>query len=130
MYTEHGGAIVLCAFFSEMLGAIGYHVAAYTNPLDALAAFERDPHAYDLVVTDQTMPGLTGKELVVKLRVRRTDLPIVMCTGYSEHLDEAKAKALGADAFLSKPMDMNRLLAVVAQLTQRPGTADSKNPAG
>jgi len=114
---------LLCAFFSEMLGAIGYHAAAYTNPLDALAAFERDPYAFDLVVTDQTMPGLTGTELVAKLRARRTDLPIVMCTGYSEHLDEAKATALGAAAFLSKPIDMNRLLAAIAQLTRRPGAA-------
>ena len=113
---------LLCAFFSEMFGTAGYQVAAYTNPLDALAAFERNPYAFDLVVTDQTMPGLTGKELVTKLHARRTDLPVIMCTGYSEHLDEAKAMALGAAAFLPKPIDMRRLLEVVGQLTQRPGT--------
>ncbi len=110
---------LLCAFFSEVLVTAGYHVAAYTNPLDAWAAFERDPHAFDLVLTDQTMPGLTGKELVAKLRARRVDVPIIMCTGYSEHLDEVKAMALGAAAFMSKPIDMHRLLDVVARLTQR-----------
>lgn len=109
---------LLCAFFSEVLVTAGYHVAAYTNPLDAWAAFERDPHAFDLVLTDQTMPGLTGKELVAKLRARRSDVPIIMCTGYSEHLDEVKAMALGAAAFMPKPIDMRRLLDVVARLTQ------------
>ncbi len=109
---------LLCAFFSEVLVTAGYHVAAYTNPLEACTAFERDPHAFDLVLTDQTMPGLTGKELVAKLRARRSDVPIIMCTGYSEHLDEVKAMALGAAAFMPKPIDMRRLLDVVARLTQ------------
>ena len=116
---------LLCAFFSEMFGMTGYQVAAYTNPLDALAAFERNPYAFDLVLTDQTMPGLTGKELVAKLRTYRTDLPIIMCTGYSEHLDESKATALGAAAFLPKPIDMNRLLETVARLTQQATDAAS-----
>ena len=116
---------LLCAFFSEMFGMAGYHVSAYTNPLEALAAFENNPHAFDLVVTDQTMPGLTGKELVTKLHARRTDLPIIMCTGYSEHLDEVKAMALGAAAFLPKPIDISQLLEVVAQLTLRTGAQAS-----
>ncbi len=110
---------LLCAFFSEMFGMTGYQVAAYTDPFAALAAFELNPYAFDLVLTDQTMPGLTGKELVAKLRTYRSDLPIVMCTGYSEHLDESKAAALGAAAFLPKPIDMNRLLEIVARLTQQ-----------
>lgn len=112
---------LLCAFFSEMFRATGYQVVAYTNPLDAWTAFERNPYAFDLVLTDQTMPGLTGKELVVKLLECRRDMPIIMCTGYSEHLDEGKAVALGAAAFLPKPIDMNRLLEIVARLTQRSG---------
>jgi PAS domain S-box-containing protein len=121
---------LLCRFFSEVLGSSGYHVAAYTNPLDALAAFERNPHAFDLVLTDQTMPGLTGRDLLTRLHARRTDLPVVMCTGYSEHLDETKAKALGAAAFLAKPIDMGRLLEVVAHITQRSEASHGHGRAG
>jgi CheY-like chemotaxis protein len=104
---------LLCEFFAEMLRTLGYRVTAETDPIQALHAFERDPQGFDLVLTDQTMPGMSGKELTKALLDRRSDLPVIMCTGYSEYLNEQKAKALGAAAFFTKPVDMRQLLQTV-----------------
>jgi CheY-like chemotaxis protein len=82
----------------------GYHVTATTSSSEALEIFRRAPGDFDLVITDQTMPYMTGDHLVLELRRIRTDIPIVLCTGFSSMIDDGKARALGIDAFLMKPV--------------------------
>ncbi len=67
-------------------------------------AFERAPESYDAVITDQTMPGMTGAQLTERLLGLRPDLPVVICTGHSDAIDEQDALQLGARAFLLKPV--------------------------
>ncbi|MHB1185032.1 MAG: PAS domain S-box protein [Desulfobulbia bacterium] len=88
----------------KMLEFHGYHVTTKTSSVEALEVFRLGPESFDLVITDQTMPYMTGDQLVLELKKIRPDIPVVLCTGFSLVLDEAKAKALGIDAFLLKPV--------------------------
>jgi signal transduction histidine kinase/ActR/RegA family two-component response regulator len=88
----------------KTLEYLGYHVEAKTSSMDALALFRTAPHRYDLVVTDMTMPAMTGDKLAMELMRIRSDIPIVLCTGYSEKALEDNAKAMGIRAFVMKPV--------------------------
>ncbi len=88
----------------KMLEFHGYHITAKTSSVEALEAFRLAPHDFDLVITDQTMPYLTGDQLVREMKKIRPDIPLILCTGFSTLIDDAKAKALGLDAFLLKPV--------------------------
>ena len=100
----------------QMLERLGYHVTAFTNSMAALEAVRRHPEAFDMVMTDMTMPVLTGDQLASEILAVRPDLPIIMCTGFSERIDRKKAEALGIRGFLMKPVvkaDMARMVRTV-----------------
>ena len=87
----------------QVLEALGYKVAAKTSGIEALEAFRAHPDKFDLVITDQTMPNITGEALARELMRIRPDIPIILCTGYSEVITEEKAKAMGIQEFVIKP---------------------------
>jgi CheY-like chemotaxis protein len=105
----------------RMLERLGYRVVAVTSSIAALNTFRRTPEAFDLVVTDQTMPQMTGEVLARELRQIRADIPIILCTGFSHVIDADKAAAQEIDAFLLKPLIAKDLgLAIQEVLSQRP----------
>ncbi len=77
--------------------------------------FKEDPEAFDVVVTDQTMPKLTGVKLAEEMLAIRPDIPIILTTGYSAQVDEAKAKEIGIRGFLMKPVESQRLLDMIRE---------------
>ena len=83
---------------------LGYQVTALTSSAEALAVFQAAPRDFDLVLTDMTMPALTGLELAQRIHATRQDIPIVLCTGFSELLDGIQTKAVGIYAILRKPV--------------------------
>ena len=87
----------------QMLEGLGYKVEVRTSPVEALEAFRTLPNKFDLVITDMIMPKMTGDELVKELMAIRSDIPIILCTGFSERITEEKAKAIGISAFAMKP---------------------------
>ena len=93
----------------EMLEGLGYEVVVCTNSMAALEKFRRDPSLYDLVMTDQTMPELTGERLACELLKIRQGLPIILCTGFSHTVTAERAKALGIRGYLTKPYSMQDL---------------------
>ena len=97
---------VMVNIFKSMLEKLGYKVTARTSSIEALEAFRNKPQGFDLVVTDMTMPNMTGKDLAKELMVIRPDIPIILCTGFSEKIDEARAKEMGLSAFVMKPIVM------------------------
>jgi PAS domain S-box-containing protein len=101
-----------------VLGEAGYQVAAFASSRAALSAFEREPHAYDLLVTDQSMPGLTGEKLVQAVRHIRPELPVILGTGFSEVLTPERARELGIDCIYHKPITPRHLLELVAAALQ------------
>jgi signal transduction histidine kinase/ActR/RegA family two-component response regulator len=98
------------------LERLGYEAVGATDPLDALAAFEEDPNAWDIVVTDEVMPQMRGLDLVRKLKSLRPDIKIVLCTGYSETMSEDTIRAAGIDLFLLKPVDAQTIAAKLRSL--------------
>jgi len=88
----------------QMLKSLGYKVVTRTSSLEALELFRTKPNDFDLVITDITMPNMTGDKLAGELLRIRSDIPIILCTGFSAMIDEGKAKAMGIRAFIFKPI--------------------------
>ena len=95
----------------KLIERMGYHVAARANPEDALAYFKANPDRIDLVITDMTMPGMSGKKLAEEMMRVRPDIPIILCTGYSEKMNDTAAA--GIKAFLMKPLRFRDLAVVI-----------------
>lgn len=106
----------VAGFLGELLESRGYCVQVVNDSDTALQRFRDDPGAFDLVVMDQTMPGMTGMELAGALLDMRPALPIILCTGYSEEVDEARARARGIRGYLTKPLSVRALLETVREL--------------
>ena len=111
----------IAEMLKSTLNKLGYKVMPHSNSLRALAAFRRDPDHVDLVITDMTMPDMTGAQLAGEIRRVRPSLPIILCTGFSEQIDEDKAKALGINAFLMKPVVRDQLAAAVRRVLDEKG---------
>jgi CheY-like chemotaxis protein len=92
-----------------MLTRLGYDVVACKSSREALDIFRAEPQHFDLVITDYTMPELTGEALAREMRRLRPDLPIILCTGFSQTLTPERAAALGINAFLMKPLETHDL---------------------
>ena len=105
----------------NMLQRLGYQVTVRRSSLEALTTFQNQPDAYDLVITDQTMPGMTGIDLARRMLQLRSDLPIILCTGYSSLISEDKAKSAGIRGFALKPLAKKDLAVLIRRVldTQR-----------
>jgi PAS domain S-box-containing protein len=103
----------------ELLTQLGYTVEVYTSSVEALNVFRQDPHRFDLVITDQTMPALTGEALSRELLRIRPDLPIILCTGFSHVMSAEKAKALGIQAYLMKPLAIRDLVPIIRHVLDK-----------
>jgi len=103
----------------QLLARLGYEVTATTSSLKALNIFRDGPDTFDLVVTDMTMPSLTGEKLAKEMLSIRPDVPIILCTGYSEAIDETSAKDLGIKAFIMKPLTSNNLAATIREILDK-----------
>jgi CheY-like chemotaxis protein len=99
----------------QMLENLGYHVTARTSSIETLEAFRAAPHRFDLVITDMTMPNMTGLELAKKLMEIRPDIPIIICTGFSEKISEHKAKTVGIRGYVMKPVVRTELAGKIRQ---------------
>ena len=97
----------------EVLGRLGYQVVTETDSLSALDRFCADPDAFDLLMTDMTMPVMTGDELGRAVLEIRPDLPVILCTGYSERITESEAVSMGFKGFAMKPMVVGQIARIV-----------------
>jgi len=103
----------------EMLEYLGYNVTATTSSQEALNMFTANPLAFDLVVTDMTMPGLTGKQLAMELMWVRENIPIILCTGFSESINRKQAREIGIREILMKPYVINGLAKTVRKVLDK-----------
>jgi len=88
----------------QMLSRLGYRVTVKTESNDALNTFKANPNSFDLVISDMTMPGMTGDQLTKKIISIKPGIPIIICTGFSERINKDQAKMLGVKGFLMKPV--------------------------
>lgn len=107
----------------QMLERLGYQVTSRTSSLEALEAFRSSLNKFDLVITDMTMPNMTGDKLACEIKKIRKKIPVIVCTGFSEKMSGERAKALGIDEFLIKPI-------VRSDLAQKIRTVMDRNKAG
>jgi signal transduction histidine kinase/CheY-like chemotaxis protein len=123
LFAEKGSRILVvddekpvASLLKDLLEAYGYVVDMTTNSQAAYVKFEHNPEGYDLVITDQTMPYMMGYELAQKMLALKPDLPVILCTGYSEEVHETRAKDGGIKSYIQKPWDNKYLLKVVKEL--------------
>ena len=107
---------VLVEIGSQMLEQLGYEVVTKKSSIEALELFRAEPDRFDLVITDMTMPHMTGDKLARELMKIRPDIPVILCTGHSRLVSEAKAKEIGIRAFVMKPLVMRNLAETVRKV--------------
>jgi PAS domain S-box-containing protein len=90
----------------KLLENLGYRVTTTTSSREALNLFVAYPNQFDLVITDMTMPDMTGDRLAQKIIAVRKDVPVILCTGYSDHITEEKVTSIGIKELLMKPLEM------------------------
>jgi CheY-like chemotaxis protein len=103
----------------QMLERLGYRVTARTSSIETLEAFRAAPDKFDLVITDMTMPNMTGIHLTQKLIEIRPDIPVIICTGFSEKISEQKAKAMGIRGYVMKPVVRSELAKKIREVLDR-----------
>ena len=103
----------------QMLGRLGYHVTARTSSGETLEAFRSAPDKFDLVITDTTMPNMIGIQLAKKLIEIRSDIPIIICTGFSEKISKDKAKAMGIRGYVMKPVVKSELAKKIREVLDK-----------
>ncbi|RLC05467.1 MAG: hypothetical protein DRH90_05855, partial [Deltaproteobacteria bacterium] len=117
----------LVAYSKEILEYLGYGVEAQTSSKDALDLFLADPDRFNLVITDQTMPDMTGFDLAGRIHKVRPDMPIVLCTGFSSPGTEEMTAAHGIRLFIKKPLGPRRLAEIVNQILSSPENKEDAN---
>jgi two-component system, cell cycle sensor histidine kinase and response regulator CckA len=103
----------------DILAELGYEVTSRMNGRKALSLLKEDSSRFDLVITDQTMPDMTGIELAKEILSIRPDMPIIMCTGFSHLVDADKAKAAGIKGFAMKPLTKRETARTIRQVLDR-----------
>ena len=102
-----------------MLKKLGYEVTTRTSSIEALEAFRSNPGKYDLVITDMTMPNMTGKDLVKALLDINPEIPVVLCTGFSLQVDESIADEIGISAYIMKPVIMGDIATTIREVLDK-----------
>ena len=103
----------------QLLKSMGYEVTGRSNVFDALEIFRKNPDNFDLVITDQTMPHMTGSELARVLISIRADIPVILCSGFSEIISEEKARAIGIKEFIMKPIDIRKIATTIREIVDK-----------
>lgn len=113
--------IHITEILSQNLKRLGYRVNAFNNSREALEKFSAGPEKYDLVITDMTMPNMSGIRLAEQLKALKPDIPVILCTGYSEQIKSKSPSEIGVDAILMKPVEKRTLAEVIIDLLNAEG---------
>lgn len=100
----------------DTLSALGYEVIGKKSSTDALRLFHSKPYHFDLIITDMTLPNMTGVDLAREILKIRSDIPIILCTGFSENISEEKAKNIGIRKLIMKPVPMVTLSKAIREV--------------
>jgi CheY-like chemotaxis protein len=107
---------LLISLHKRALEKLGYHVTCFSDSLEALKNFQQRPDYYDIVVTDMTMPNLTGLDLIKEILEIRPEAQSILCTGYSKSVDKVKAKSHGVSDYLTKPFPPKVLVETIRKV--------------
>lgn len=111
--------VLIVNLVTSMLTRLGYRVVSRTSSIEALQLYLADPQQFDLVLTDLTMPNMTGEKLAAEIKRVRPNLPVVVVTGFSEKMDEEKSRLMGVNGYLLKPVLKKDLAQLLRQIFDR-----------
>ena len=114
---------ILAKVGKKMLERLGYNVTTQSSSIDALTLFKKNPDSFDVIVTDQTMPGMTGSDLATEIFHIKPDMPIILCTGYSNQIDKATAASMGIKAFALKPLNKYTIANLIRKVMDSPSSS-------
>jgi PAS domain S-box-containing protein len=123
LLVEDDGALAEAE--KKLLEELGYSVTIMSNGLEALEIFKKVPGRFDLVITDYSMPKMTGVQLITQIRAVNTDIPIMICTGFSKVISKAKARSLGVGNIIMKPIELGKIAKSIRRLLDK---HEKKNP--
>ena len=111
----------LVSLNQQRLERLGYNVKSTTKPMEALEWFRTDPDQFDVIITDMTMPQMTGDRLAAEVLKIRPHLSVIICTGYSERMSAKKAETLGVSKYIEKPIGLRNLASSIREVLDEPG---------
>ncbi len=114
--------IALAKMLERTLTRLGYNVTSFTSSVDAYTEFKNQPHNFDLVITDMTMPKMTGAELAKKIFKISREVPIIMCTGFSETINKESAREIGIKDYVLKPVIKQKIAQIVRDVLDKKST--------
>ena len=117
LFVDDESALVELA--DIMLTSLGYQVTSRTSSVEALELFRALPHDFDLVISDMTMPNMRGNDLAREMLKIRSDIPVIICTGFSEMITEEKARALGIRRLVMKPIFKKNIARVIRDVLDK-----------
>ena len=100
----------------QRLSMLGYKVTAVSSSREALLRLSKNPDDFDLIITDMTMPNISGDQLAIEAKQIKPHIPIILCTGYSKKISKEKARAIGINAFLMKPVALSDMAETIRQV--------------
>jgi CheY-like chemotaxis protein len=103
---------------TQLLERLGHRVTALTNPVEALNSFQKNPDNFDLLMIDMNMPKMMGVELIKKCKIIRPGIPVILFTGFNEQINEENFKTYGIDAFVMKPIEMEKIAGIIKQVME------------
>lgn len=126
--ARHLESASLLVFPSESTGRCIVEIQS-SSPA-ALARFQRNPGDFDLVISDVAMPEMTGDRLAAAVKRIRPDIPVILCTGFSERMDEERVKRLGVDGFVLKPVLKKDIAELIRKVVRKDRPADASERTG
>lgn len=109
---------MLVNMMSARLSKLGYEVTGFTSSVEALQSFSKNPDKFDLVITDMTMPLMSGDKLASELLAIRGDIPIILCTGFSDQISEGEALRKGVKRFVMKPVEISKFAVTIREVVR------------
>jgi len=107
---------ILTEMVRDTLENFGYDVTIFSNSLDAFEHFKENSDNYDLIISDTTMPDMTGDILIQQIRLIRPDIPVILCTGFSDHIDDEKADQMQINALMYKPIPAGDMVSTIRRV--------------
>ncbi len=101
---------------TQVLERLGYHVTPKTSSVEALNAFKANPDIFDLIISDMTMPNMTGVQLAREIKAVRADIPVIICSGFSDQINEGTSKELGIQGYIMKPVIKKEIAKIIKEV--------------
>ncbi|MCP3942598.1 MAG: response regulator [Desulfobacteraceae bacterium] len=103
----------------QMLERLGYEIVSRTGSIEALDAFKENPDKFDLIISDMTMPDMTGVQLAKEVKAIRTDIPVIICTGFSDHISEETSSEFGIQGYVAKPVVKRQIAQLIREVLDK-----------